>query len=359
MKLDRLSGAVEGSAVKARPAYSVQSGFTIVELISVVAVFGLLLSIIAPLFANGRAAEMREYREKNQLVNRLISDALEAYGTSQPSKGMLPTPYTGAGFVATVFNSGDTSAAGVQLTQALTNTHIAPMEINTDGSAGANVRVYQMLGGLTTSAPFEMQSGALVTLTYQFGVIYLTQCLKADSTCNPGAAGIPGSSPVLTTANYANYKLVGTDLALITVSSLRRQRSMLETTRNHLTELQDALLGDFRARQIIAASGDATNFYPAASTSKSGLTPGTNQGCRDGWYSLSSTDLLAQVQVSSIQYGKTEWGGAVEFCRDYDPLGTKTPDAPPHKAALRINANVSLGISPDPSVPGNNIILTF
>lgn len=356
MEPNRRDGVEEARVFTAHP---VQRGFTVIEMISVVAIFGLLLTIIAPLFANGNAAETREYREKNKLVNRMIGEGLEAYATSQPSKGMLPSPYTGAGFVSTVFNSADASASGVQLTQALTNTRITPMEINTDGSAGANVRVYQMLGGLTTSAPFEMQSGALVTLTYQFGVIYLTQCQKADATCNPGATGIPGSSPVLTTANYANYKVAGSDLALITVSSLPRQRSMLETTRNHLNDLQDALLSDFRAKQIIAAAGDATNFYPSASTSKAGLNPGTNQGCRDGWYSLATSDVLAQVQISNIQYGKTEWGGAVEFCRDYDPLGTKTPDAPPHKAALRINANVSLGVSPDPSVPGNNIILTF
>jgi hypothetical protein len=49
----------------------------------------------------------------------------------------------------------------------------------------------------------------------------------------------------------------------------------------------------------------------------------------------------------------------VEFCRDYDPLGAKVADAPPHKAALRINANVSQGIAPDSVVSGNNIVLTF
>ena len=342
-----------------RHASGIERGFTIVEMITTVAIFGLLLTVLAPLFANGIAAESREYREKNKLTNRLIGESLEAYITTQPSKGVLPAPYTGSGFVATIFNASDTSAAGVQLTQALTNTRVTPLEINTDGMAGANVRVYQLLGGLTTSAPFEMQSGALVTLTYQFGVIYLTQCRQADTSCNPGASGIPGSSPVLTTANYKNYQLGGTDLALVTVSSLPRQRSMLETTRNHLNDLQDALLTDFRAKQIIAAAGDATNFYPSATSTMGGLNPGTNQGCRDGWYSLVTSDVLAQVQISSVQYGKTEWGGAVEFCRDYDPLGNKTPNAPPHKAALRINANVSLGISPDPSVPGNNIFLTF
>lgn len=344
---------------RVRPKARAQGGFTIIEMLSVVVLFGLFISVVAPMFANSRAAESREYREKNKLANRLIGEGLEAYATTQPSKGMLPAPYTGGGFVATVFNAGDTSAAGVQLTQALTNTRVTPMEINSDGTAGSNVRVYQLLSGLTTAAPFEMQSGALVTLTYQFGVIYLTQCQKADASCNPGPSGIPGSSPVLTAANYKNYQLSGDDLALITVSSLPRQRSMLETTRNRLNDLQDALLSDFRAKQIIAAAGDATNFYPAATSSMSGLNPGTNQGCRDGWYSLASSDVLAQVQISSIQYGKTEWGGAVEFCRDYDPLGSKTPDAPPHKAALRINANVSLGIAPDPSVPGNNIFLTF
>jgi hypothetical protein len=132
---------------------------------------------------------------------------------------------------------------------------------------------------------------------------------------------------------------------------------MLITTRTNLNLLQDAFLNDFKTRQIMAAVA-TRRISPGRAASKSGQNPAGNQGCRDGWYSLATSDVLAQIQQSSQLYGTTAWGGAVEFCRDYDPLGAKVADAP-HKAALRINANVSQGIAPDSVVSGNNIVLTF
>jgi hypothetical protein len=65
--------------------------------------------------------------------------------------------------------------------------------------------------------------------------------------------------------------------------------------------------------------------------------------------------------VSSTEFGTTAWGGAMEYCRDYEPDGTDTSnaDTPPHYAAIRIHKNVSTGGSPDNSVIGNNIFITF
>jgi prepilin-type N-terminal cleavage/methylation domain-containing protein len=336
------------------------AGFTLVELLAVVLVLGVLIVYYGPIGASAVGATEREKDEKNAWDIRLIADSLEAYTVGKPSYGVLPSPYTGSGYTSAVYNAADTSATGTKLAQSITASHIPATEINDDGSASANVRVYQLVTGLQYVTPFEVQSGALVTLSYQFGAIYQTACSKTDASCNPSSAtGIPGTSPKLTAANYTTYQLAGTDSKLVTVSSLKIQRSMLQTTRNHLNELVEAIREDFRAKQIIAAAGDATNFYPSGTTSMGGQTPASNQGCRDGWYSLPTSGVLDNIQISSIQYGATEWGGPIEFCRDYDPLGTKTANAPPHKAALRINASVSLGLAPDPSVAGNNVFQTF
>jgi len=337
-------------------------GFTLMEMLAAVGIAGLLLLYMASQMGWALGSEQRQNAAVSALNNRQIVEGLKVYAAGKYARGVLPNPYSGNGYVATIYNSGDTSASGVALAQSLTSAGVPPTQINDDGSAGANVRVYQLITGLPYVTPMELQSGPQVNLVYQYGVIYQTACRKADSSCNPSAStGIPGDSPKLTTSNYATYQIAGNDTNLVTVSSLPVQLSMLLTTRTNLNDLQDALMRDFKARQINAAAGDATNFYPAASTSMAGQNPtaASSQGCRDGWYSLSTSDLLAQVQTSSTQYGTTAWGGDVQFCRDYDPLGAKTPDAPPHKAALRINVNVSLGIAPDAANPNNNVVFTF
>ena len=344
-----------------------QHGFTLVELLIAVMVIGVITILLAPTFNSLITAQQLAYYEKHRLNNQLIAAALLSYAANSTRHGRLPAPYTGNGYTKTIYNPNDGSAAGVALTQALTQSGINPIEINDDGTASQKVRVYQLVQGLTQQVPLYFQSGPLVTLTYDFGAIYLTACPKNNSTCNPTAAtGVPGSSPALTAANYSTWTTTGTDDRPYFVSSLPLQKQMLATTVQRLEKVRDALLAYFRAQQITAAAGDTTNWYPnqagaSAAGSMSGATPSANQGCRDGWYNLSSAgvSVLPAVGLSAQEYGVTAWGGPIEYCRDYDPTGTSGANTPPHYAAIRIHANVSAGIAPDSAVPGNNIVLTF
>lgn len=335
------------------------SGFTLVELLVAVFVLGILASYIGQLMTKPIQAAALEGDARNKVNNRQIQDGIYAYLENQYTKGQLPTPYTGNGYTSTIYNPSDVSQAGAQLTQTLISL-VPANEINDDGSAAANVRVYQMVPNLTMDIPFEVTTGPLVTLTFQVGAIYVTKCPKANATCNPVAAtGVPGDSAKLTSANFTSYQLAGKDSALVQLSSLPRQRSMLEVTRARIDVLRDAFKNEYRLLQIKAAAGDQTNFYPSGATSLAGQTPGSNQGCRDGWYSLSTSTVLSKIRLSSQEYGTTYWGGAIEYCRDYDPTGTKGADVAPFSAALRINKNVSAGVAPDSAVVGNNIVFTF
>lgn len=337
-----------------------QGGFTLVELVITAAVLGILLVILAPLGQAMMSSQQLAYIEKHKLYNRNIADAFLSYARNTSPLGALPAPYTGNGYTKTAYNAADTTSAGMALSQALTDQGLPTSEINDDGMAGANVRVYQQVSDLSYQMPLFVQSGPVATLTYQYGAVYLTQCRKADTSCNPTpATAVPGSSAAMTKTNFASWTTAGTDYPAVMVSSLPIQKEMLITTAQRLDKLRDAFLSNFRAAQITAAAGDATNFYPAGATSLAGQTPGSNQGCRDGWYSLKTSDVLSKIQLSAVEFGSTAWGGAVEFCRDYDPTGTKTPDASPHSAALRIRSNVSSGSAPDPTVSGNNLVLTF
>jgi hypothetical protein len=323
--------------------------------------------LLAPTFNSLMTAQRLAYDEKHRLNNQLIASGLLSYAANSTQDGRLPPPYTGNGYTKTVYNPSDGSSAGVALAQALTQSGVNPSEINDDGTASKNVRVYQLVQGLTQQVPLYFRSGPLVTLTYDFGAIYLTACPKGNTACNPNSAtGVPGDSQALSASNYTTWSPGGSDGRAHFVSSLPIQKQMLATTVQRLDKVRDTLLSYLRTQQVTAAGGDTTNWYPnqdgkAAPGSLSGANPSSNQGCRDGWYDLSKTEVkvLPTVGLSAQEYGMTAWGGPIQYCRDYDPTGTGTPNAPPHYAAIRINADVSAGLAPDGTQPGTNIVLTF
>lgn len=344
-----------------------QHGFTLVELLIAVMVIGVMTIMIAPTFNSLVTAQKTAYDEKHRLNNQLIGAGLMNFAANATALGRLPAPYTGAGYTSTIYNPADATALGVQLTQSLTQTGVNPVEINDDATASHKVRVYQLVPGLTQTVPLYFQSGPLVNLTYDYGAVYQTDCPVATATCNPTpATGVPGSSPALTAANYPTWATTGTDGTAFFVSSLPIQKQMLATTVQRLEKVRDTLLSFLRAQQVTAAGGDTTNWYPnqagaSAAGSLAGASPATNQGCRDGWYDLSNAavSVLPAVGLASQEYGATAWGGAIQYCRDYDPIGSATPNSPPHYAAIRINKNASAGVAPDAAVAGNNVLVTF
>lgn len=355
-----------------RAVLKLQRGFTLVELLIVVIVIGIVSIMMSPIYNDLITAQRSAYLEKHRLNNQLIGAALMSYAANSTQYGRLPAAYTGGGYTKTIYNPADGTAPGIALTQALTQTGVNPSEINDDGTTAQNVRAYQLVPGLTQQIPLYFQSGPLVTLTYDFGAIYLTACPKGAATCNPTAAtGVPGSSVALTGANYASWAVTGTDGPAFFVSSMPIQKQMLATTTQRLDKVRDSLLGYLRAQQQTAGGGDTTNWYPnetgaSALGSMAGATPGINQDCRDGWYDLSNGAVLVlpAIGLAAEEFGRTAWGGSIEYCRDYTytpalPALPKAAEAAPHFSAIRINANVTSGIAPDAVVPGNNIVLTF
>lgn len=335
-----------------------QGGFTLVELAITVIMIGVITVLLAPIYNSYVTASRRAYDEKQTLTNLSIGKAMMSYAANSTSQGRLPANYTGSGFTKTVSDPGNAA-----FTASLNQEGIPSSEVNTDGFASNRVRVYQLVQGLITSVPLYFQSGPLTTLYYDYGAVYVTDCAFANATCNPTpATGVPGTSPLMTSGNYSTWKTSGTDSDAYIISTLPLQKAMLASTVQRLDKVREAVLSYLRAQQLTAAPTDATNWFPPNPGTMGGQNPATNQGCRDGWYDLSTSTVLATIGLAKEEFGSTAWGGRVEFCRDYDPTGTKVPNAIPHYAAVRINKTPSTGSvanSPDPAVIGNNIILTF
>lgn len=334
---------------------------TLVELIVAVFVIGLLSIVVSPLLNSYVGSVRASYAKRQEVVNQTIGVALMQFAQDATPLGTLPAPYTGGGYTSTIYNPADNSVTGTALKAALTQSGINPAEINDDNYPSKRVRAYQRVAGLTTSVPLYFQTGPLVTLTYQFGAIYTTGCEKSTTACNPTAAtGLPGPSSAMTAANHTTWTTSGTDQAVYLVSSLPLQKQMMANTAAKVDKIRDALMSYFRTRQTTASANDTANWWLPTAGTLGGASPGTNQGCRDGWYDLSTdTEILPAAGLTPSADGKTAWGARIEFCRDYDPAGAQSPNAAPHLAAIRFHSSVSLGLAPDAVVVGNNVVLTL
>ncbi|CAD7740064.1 type II secretion system protein [Xanthomonas phaseoli pv. dieffenbachiae] len=329
------------------------AGFTLIELLIAVVVLGVMLMLLAPVMSSFITANANSYAEQAATDNQRIADALLAVARNE-GVGRLSAPYSGGGYSETVYNLNATTATAMAMRQALAETGIAPNAVNDDGTTARNVRVFQRITGLTQSTPMYFRSGPLVTLTYDYGVVYLTACPLALGHCG---SGLPGNSAFLEPGNFHFWTATPPDIAPRFVSTLPVQTSMLTTSTRRLDRVRDALLSYYRGRQLTASATDTTNWFPGSGLG--GRAPSSNMGCRDGWYPLDQSNVLTLVGLSPNEFGLTSWGGRVEYCRDYDPTTSKAENAPPHAAALRIRASVSTGAAPDPTVLANNVILTL
>lgn len=340
-----------------------QRGFTLVEVIIAVFIVGLVAMIASSSNTLNGTIFRATYNQTQKINNQSIARALSLWAKNDSTLGQLPTPYTGGGYVSGVVSTTSATAADVALQTFIQQQGIGLYETNDDNFAAKRVRVYQLVPGLTKQMPLYIRSGPLITLTYDFGVVYQTACALSDASCNPGTTP-PGNSAAITASNYTTWSTQGSDFGAAYVSTLPLQETMLDLTVYRLNTIRAKLLDAYNQNRLGAAPGDTTDWFLAptgvGAPNLSGATATTNQGCYDGWYLLNSAtvNVLSKLGLGQSEYSVTGWGGRLEYCRDYDPAfaGALTP---PHYAALRMNQSVSTAASPDASVVGNNVIISF
>ena len=343
-----------------------ERGFSLIELAIAVVMVGIMSMALAPIFSWMTATRNQLYDKEQSQYQRSIVAAMINYAAYYTTDGTLPAPYTNAGddLHYSVADLTPDNADETAILNYLYQEGLETQTIFSDGSAGHRVRVFQRVTGLTNSVPLYLHSGPLVTLTYDYGALYLTAC-AFDEVCN---AGLPGDSVALTNLNFSTWATAGLDKKADLFSTLNLQMKKLKQTGENLIAIRSKLEEFVALSSLSAAAGDMTNWFPAptggAAVDLSGSNPVTNQGCHDGWYDLTqtvTTNILAQMGLSATEYANTAWGGSIEYCRDYEPLatGVGSADTPPHYAALRVNEDMSKGISPDNAVIGNNVFITF
>lgn len=333
-----------------------EQGFTLLEMIIAVLLFGIVSMSLSPTFKTFMTAKDLAYTERQTLINNKLAAAFTNYATDA-SAGSLPLPYTNS------TNKFFYAPINPTLTGANTTTMFAQQQgltasdFNDDGTANARVRVYQRATGLAQDTFFYFQGGPPVSLSYDLGVLYMTACSRT-ATCNSSATTpTTQTSPTptkLTVSNYTTWTPPSDATSVVYVSTLPIQKQMLQTTAQRFDALRTAFTNYFTAKGVYPGPISTAHAYDATASV---------QGCYDGWYALDqgsvSTEILQQIGFTRVEDGRTAWGATIEYCADYDPLRTKGLGNAPHYAALRANKFLSLGYSPDYGVSDNNVVVSF
>lgn len=307
-------------------------GFTLTELMISLVILGLASTVMVTFTKQSQGIWQRANTERQHEANRMTGEALKELAR-RSSTGVLPTPYTGNGYTSAPYNPSDANAREVFLGQGLSNDLI-----NTDGTPAENRRVYQRVAGLTRNVPVSGLAGDTVTLSYDIGVVYSTDCPLSKKNCFTG--GIPGSSTQLTKSNLKTWEPKGNDIRPVWISTFPFQKNLFTETMDRVYTLINKEKEYFQQQVLAAGAGEAKNVHVSPNAGAPSIPGG---GCHGGWYnlSLSNVNILNQLGLTA-KYGTTAWGKPIEYCRDYDPIGGGANKAP-HSAAVRFKSNLSTG----------------
>lgn len=346
-----------------------QGGFTMLELMVVVSVIGIIGVILSTYSDIAGGLFRNNLNLKNEFINERIADAM--FEWAETNGAALPDPVTNAArsIHFGIIDPDDVTQPSIELANLITQRNVTPQEINDDGRVSEFVRVYQRVPNLQVNENFFGVTGEVVTLTYQVGAIYHTPCPRNETgagQCNENdAANPPSDTVLLTAANYQNWTVIEEDGAPGWVTTLPLQRRLLRVTARRIDVIRDQLRAFFNALQTTAPPGSVDNFYPVdgavnLSAAVTGTPAQNNQGCLDGWYDLTTTNILPQIGLGVGEYGVTAFGGVIEYCRDYSPVSVGTADEGelPHNAAIRINRDVSPGNAPA-ALAANNVVFSL
>lgn len=309
-----------------------QSGFTLLEMMITLVVLAALGLIVRSNQMISAQQNSRANIERQHENNRMVAAALYDIA-SQSKDGGLPAPYNGDGWVSAPADTSTFDGKAPFLAAGLSDD-----TINHDGSGLERQRVYQRLAGLTSVEPVHGLTGDKVTLEYELGVVYATECGKGVKPCSNT---VPGDSPELTTSNMDTWTVQGDDMRPVWINSHPLQKDLLDNTIHRVRTIIEKGRALYQQRQLTASPGNPENFHPKPNNPSATTTLGGF--CHGGWYDLSASnvDLLSQLNLSKKEYSTTAWdvsGNKLEFCRDYDP-GSTGADTPPHSAAVRFKAN--------------------
>lgn len=319
-----------------------QSGLTLIELLISVVILGILMAVLGPIFSNALTFMDSAKKSEVKLNNQKLAAGMLSFARNH--NGMLPPERPDF----SLFDRSATSGEPYELFLELTGVGVAPNEINTNGYGLDLMKMYQVVGGLTHEQPLFFSTGDTVTLNYEVGVIYQSNCPVLGA-CK-GAPFAADRSERLTAANIASWNIKGKDYAPVMINTLAEQKTLQRITLGRLNRLSDRFSSHFYAKSRVSEQSGVNHF--------AGLMPTLGyktDGCWTQWDDLSSTNTLASIGLDRNEYGKTAWGGRIEYCRNYKPTALVGGE-PPFYAALRINKNLRPNSNPAASGSANAII---
>lgn len=387
-------------ATLARPP-SRQTGFTLFELLISALIIGILSWMAASNMGSLMTAKQQVFNAEQAAINQKIAQAFISWsegdsrvGTPDQNwvtfRGTLPLDCSDVGErYGTIENPDPNAPCNEQIHPYLIEAGLDPATINFASPRDNRIRVYQKLPALTVQSNLTGVSSAPITLYYDAGVLYTTNCRITESCYLDDMAGLGlGYDPEDPHKLRLKPEPEGGGLWIPTIepltlpsggasgvtyfSTLALQKKLLKTTSDRIVAIKDALQRHFKTEQAKEASATlkySRNFYPNDDELGGGAFP--DAGCTRPWITLASDEStilkkigltpgydLDFVPTSGYVEGLTAWGGTIQYCPDFNPSGF-TPDQAPHTAALRVHQNLSLGENPTSTSPKENVYIFF
>jgi type IV pilus assembly protein PilA len=186
-----------------------QDGFTLVELMVVVAIIGVLSAVAIPNFkkyqAKAKTSEAKLQLSAAYTAEQSFYSDYNMYHVCLGYMGYNPTNEAAQRLFAIGFNTTGIAAAGAPITQAIASGLSVAACPNTGANAGTSFFAASKLlsGAVGTLANFQANSaGGAVATNATTG----TQAVGAE-TFNIGAVGPVDSSNIATGANYAGFTI--------------------------------------------------------------------------------------------------------------------------------------------------------
>lgn len=310
------------------PSVNQQKGFTLIELIIVVAAMGVVLVIFANAYGQVGALRAEAERERLAFQNMQVGRALMEF--AQKTDGRLPQAHGGQIPLAGTRLGSDKET----LLEALWGRGMTEDLALTDGTRAQNTRHYRVLID-SVESPLFGSSGDSVTLEVDYAALFFAND-DDDVTFNLGSF---------------DPRTIGLEDALeskmFVFSSRSHQDEKLRATAVRLQRIRQALNNYVTMQRLQAPPSEllTANFLPGSSGG------GASLNCGGGWKTLSASNALVAIGLNSTEFMETAWGAPIFYCRNY---GARS--AAPYYGALAITKDVN---DTTTSLPSEHVVINL
>lgn len=303
-----------------------QAGFTLIELMMVVAALGVVLTIFASAYSQVGSLRAVAAQERDAYQNMMVGRSLLEF--AQRKDGRLPAQQSNDRMPLLNGVGGGTPEDKEIFLEALWSRGLSEHQGYSDGTRAANQRSYRMFVD-QVDVPLFGNSGDRVTIEVDYAAIFFLPDDMSESSLD---------------ANPSEWEAEeALDTRAYIFSSRALQEAKLNTTRERLFRVRQGI-NNYLTMQRLGR--------PPSELLTENMLPGNNAGgigapgvCGSGgWRTLNDSNVLADIGLDSSEFEVTAWGNPIFYCRNF---GDRAVGNAPFYGALAVHKKIAKPDNPN------------